>query len=91
MAPYDSDCDSLETNQVFNAFYAGNVSLTNTYLENNKNFKEFFENVKQRNPLLYACITNDMETIKEILSTDTTLMNECLLTVLFNRIFFIIY
>lgn len=73
---------SLQTNIITNAFYTGNVNIVNAFMQDNF-VKEFMYDVKQRNPLLYACFLNDMETIKEILSTNTNLMNERFLTVLY--------
>ena len=78
----DESCKSLKSNLVMNAFYAQNTALVEALLKSNKAIQQFFENtVKAKNPLLYACILNDMKTIENILSTNTTLMNECILTV----------
>ena len=78
----DESCKSLKSNLVMNAFYTQNTALVEGLLKSNKVIQQFFENtVKAKNPLLYACILNDMETIENILSTNTTLMNECILTV----------
>ena len=75
-------CLFLKTNLALNAFYSKNTSLVESLLKTNKPIQQFFEkSVKPLNPLLYACILNDMETIENILSTNTTLMNECILTV----------
>ena len=78
----DKSCTSIKTNLVMNAFYAQNTSVVEALLKSNKPIQRFFEKtVKEKNPLLYACILNDMKTIENILSTNTTLMNECILTV----------
>ena len=79
---YSGSCTSLTKNLVMNAFYAKNISIVEYLLKTDKPIQQFFENtVKAKNPLLYACILNDMKTIENILSTNTTLMNECILTV----------
>lgn len=72
-----SDCDSV----IINAFYYGNVSLIESFMEDDI-VKEFMNEVRHKNPLLYACFMNDMRTIEEILSTDTNLMNEAFFTVI---------
>ena len=78
----DKSCKSLKKNLVMNAFYAQNTPVVEALMKTNKPIQRFFEKtVKAKNPLLYACILNDMKTIENILSTNTTLMNECILTV----------
>ena len=78
----DESCSSLKSNLVLNALYTKNTSIVEALMKTNKPIQQFFENtVKAKNPLLYACILNDMKTIDNILSTNTTLMNECILTV----------
>ena len=74
---------SIKLNPIINSYYHQNCCLYEVLLQD-KLVKEFMDKVKLKNQLLYACITNDLKLIEEILSdSNTNLMNECLLTVVY--------